>query len=397
MAEGQQTEGEATEETEEEEEELSKEANKALYEAQELIKEDDFAGARQKLLDFVATEPEKIPVILYEMLGFVYSQEDNMEGAREAFKSGHELDPDSENILRNYAIASLQTERFEEAAVLFEKLFDMMEQKDSKILQHAAMSWYQVENLDEAKRLLLRLFDLPEEPKPDWFKLIINICVELEQMAEAEDWIRQFLRLDPMQAEYWNLLAQMMLDKDDYRGAAGALEISYAVKAPSRGRQWEVLADIYAYLNALLKAAGSLEVALKGKTPDDKYLVLVDAYSRAHRFDTALARIDQLIAVAPTARLYMQKGNLLYDAGRVKAGIQAWDGCIDLDARNDECLFAKGLAQWDLRRWDDAQKTFSDAARVEGKYQLQAEDAIAILDDLESAKYDPNFDFRKGR
>jgi tetratricopeptide (TPR) repeat protein len=371
-------------------EELSKEASKALFEAQELMKNDDFAGGRKFLLDFLATDPDPIPIVLFHMLGYSYSSEGNMEEARKVFKQGYEAAPDDENLLLNYAIATWEVEKFADAAPLFELIYATGEKKDSKFLQQAAAAWYQDENFLEAKRVLKQMLALPEKPKPDWYQMIINICMEMEQMDEAEDYVLEYLRFDPLKAEYWRLLAQFRLDGDDYRSAAGALEISYVIKSPAKNKNWEDLADLYAYLNAPLKVAGTLVNALKGvKENDPKFLQLVEFYARAQRFDTAIDFLDKMIAVEKTAKLFLEKGKIEYDAGRTRKAIKAWGDCIEADSKEGDCRILKGFAEWDLKDWDDARETFEGALALD-KYRLQAEDAIAVLEDLEAAKYDPD-------
>lgn len=373
-------------------EELSREATQALFNAQEAMKEDDFAGGRKFLLDYLATKPpeEKTPIVLYHMLGYSYSSEGNMVEAQKVFKQGWEAAPEDKDLLLNYAIATWEIEKFEEAAPLFEKSYEIREKKDSKYLHQAAAAWYQAEKFLEAKRVLKQMLALPEKPNPDWYQMIINICMELEQMDEAEDYVLEFLRFDPLKDEYWRLLAQFRLDDDDYRSAAGALEISYAVKAPRKKKSWEDLADLFAYLNAPLKVTGNMRNALTGaKANDPKFLQMAEFYARAQRFSPAVELIDKMIAVERTAKLYLEKGKILYDGGRIKDAIKAWESCIEVDDDIGECHILKGFAEWDLEDWDTSRETFEGALGID-EHRLQAEDAIAVLEDLESAKYDPD-------
>ncbi|MEE8398783.1 MAG: tetratricopeptide repeat protein [Desulfobacterales bacterium] len=384
---------------EKEPEKLTKEAQTALYTAQEAIKVEDYAGGRQILMDFLAAlrlknsanpdQPEMIPTVLYLMLGHTYYAEENLVEAQKVFKTGYEADPSDENMLLNYAITTYETEMFTEAAPLFERLYEVKEKKDAKFLHQAAICWYQVENFDEAKRILKRLIALPGDPKAEWYQMIINICMELEQMDEAEGYIRQFLAMVPLNADYWRLLAQMRLNKEDYKGGAGALEISYFIKTPKKAKNWEDLADLFAYLNAPLRSAQNLEKAYKSEgapTKVEKRLQLVEAYARALRVEKAVDHLDKIIAEKPTTKLYLEKGKLLYDALRVKAAIVALDQAIKLDRKNGEALVLKGFAAWDLKDWKTSRKAFTAASQIK-KHRLQAEDAIAVLDDLESVKH----------
>lgn len=364
---------------------LSREAQKALYACQEALKTDDYTGARQFLLDYLATQPEDIPTVLYLMLGHTWYQQENIKEAKKAFKKGYEADPGDMNLLLNYALTSFELEKFLEAAPLFEKLYRQKEKKDSKYLNQAAAAYYQGENLDEAKRVLKELIELPEEPKPVWYELLVQICMEREEMKEAEMYVKRYLVIKPMNADYWRLLAQLRLDKEDYGGGAGALDIAYHIDSPKK-KGWEDLSELYSYLNAPLRSARSLEQAYKKDKPEKGYLKIVDYYARAQRYDRAISYIDELIKKGPTAFLLMEKGKRLYDAGRLNDAIKAFEECVELDPKQGEAHLLMGFAAWDLKKWNEAKRAFSYAGKIK-KYRYQAEDAIAILDDLMDVKY----------
>jgi len=364
---------------------LTREAQKALYECQEALKKDDHIGARQFLLDYLATQPEEIPPVLYLMLGHTWYQQENLKEAKKAFKKGYEADPSDMNLLLNYAIACFETEEFLEAAPLFEKLYHQKEKKDSKYLNQAAAAYYQGEDLDGAKRVLKELVELPGDPKLLWYELLIQICMEREEMKEAEMYVKRYLGIKPMKADYWRLLAQLRLDKDDYGGGAGALDIAYHIDLPKK-KGWEDLSDLYSYLNAPIRSARSLERAYKKDKAEKGYLKIVDFYARAQRHDKAISYLDELIKEKPTASLLMEKGKRLYDAGHLRDAIKAFEECVALDSNKGEAYLIMGFVAWDLKEWARAKTAFFYAGKTR-KYRYQSEDAIAILDDLMNAKY----------
>lgn len=390
-----QTEEKKKESEPEERVRMSRDAQKALYSAQEAMKLEKFVAARNFLVDYRATlTPEEqqlddnLPVMYFHMLAATWTAEDNLEEARKIFKDGWDRYPNDEALMINYAITTYNTEHFKEAGPLFERIYATVEKKDSRYLQQAAAAYYQIENYKEAKRVLTQMFALPEKAKPEWYQMIIQVCMELNQMKEAENYVLQYLSEDPMKSEYWILYAQMRLDQEDYRGGASALEIAYHIKQPTRITRYEELADLYNYLNAPLKAAKSLEIALREKKSDEDQLTqkIVQIYTRAQRFDIALSYLDKMIAQNPTEKLYFEKARLLYDIRRMDEAIDALDECLKLNRKMGDALILKGFAAWYLKDWDKARDAFNAASDIKS-VRLQADDALAVLDDLESAKH----------
>jgi tetratricopeptide (TPR) repeat protein len=198
-------------------------------------------------------------------------------------------------------------------------------------------------------------------------------------------YVKRYLAIKPMKADYWRLLAQLRLNEDDYGGGAGALDIAYHIDSPKR-KGWEDLSDLYTYLNAPIRSARSLERAYKKEKTEKGYLKIVDSYFRALRHDKAISYIDELIKEKPTASLLLEKGKRLYDAGRFNDAITAFEECVKLESKQGEAYLIMGFAAWDLKEWDRAKTAFSYAGKTR-KYRYQAEDAIAILDDLMDAQY----------
>lgn len=165
------------------------EAFKALSEAQEIMKTDDFAGGKQILLDYLATEPDDIPIVLYHMLGYAYSRDGYIMKAQSVYRDGYRTYPDSGDLLLNYAISTWELGKLVEAAPLFEKAYDTSQVKDARLLHQAAAAWYDAEVFAESKRVLRRMLDLDGKPESEWYRMIANACMELGQYDEAREYL----------------------------------------------------------------------------------------------------------------------------------------------------------------------------------------------------------------
>jgi len=366
---------------EEKEEKLPTDALKALYEAQLLMQEDQYDGAIARLNEYLAKQPPDVPARVYMMLGNCWYAKENFEETRKAFEKAYEIDPSDIITLKNYANVTYQTERFVDAAALWEKLFDMEDPKQPRTLWYAAGAYYQAEDLKNSKRVLERLLRLPGTPDPQWYKLIIEISYAQEQFADVERYVLEFLTLDPLQSYYWSLLSQIRLDREDLMKGTSDLEIAYRIEAPRRQRQWGNLGELYRYVRAPLMEARCYEEAYKGDDGPEGYIRIAKAYEDALRYDEAVKILDEGIKKNPSADLYFEKGQLLYNAARFSEAVEAFEECVKLDRKRGDAYTIMGFAAWSLQNWDKARTAFADASRIP-KYRAQANSAIEALKPL---------------
>jgi tetratricopeptide (TPR) repeat protein len=253
---------------------LPTEALKALYEAQMFMNDGLYDDAIARLNAYLATEPFDIPAKAYMVLGNCWYNKEDFEETREAFGKAYEIDPTNVVALRNYAAMTYQTERFADAAALFEKLYGIEETPQTRTLWNAASAYYQAEDLNNSKRVTERLLRLPGTPDPEWYKLIIDICYTLEEMEETEGYILEFLELNPLQSYYWHILAQIHLDKNDLLSGARALEMALSIRPTNNKMPWKTLAELYLIIGDTEKAAHYCEKA--GVTEEEAARILAD-------------------------------------------------------------------------------------------------------------------------
>jgi tetratricopeptide (TPR) repeat protein len=362
---------------------LPKEAIKALYLAQQALKEENYDETIKTLTEYMAVATEAIPLPAYQMLGHAYYQKKDTENTRKTFETAHKAFPDNTEMLQNYTILTYETGRLIEAAQLFEKLYRQKGKTDKKILHQAAGIYFQAENLTEAKRVLTELLTSGGELDLKWYDDMIALCVEQQQWKDAEKWAKEFLERQPEKAEYWRLLAQMRLDRDEYKSAASALEIAYRLNPP-RPSEWLELSDLYLYLNAPLMAIRCMEVGYGNDLDDNEQLKIARVYARTRRFHEALKAVDEAFQKYPKASVLLEKGRLLYDARRYNDAIAALEACVKMDSKQGEAWFLMGFAAWNLKDWEKARSSFVSASALP-KYHAQANDAVTVLDDLMEA------------
>ena len=366
---------------------LPKESIKALYLSQQAIQAENYDEAIGLLTEYMASATEEVPVPAFQMLGHAYYGKDDVENARKTFARGHEAFPESADILLNLAVLTYELgDREKETARLFEKLYRLTGQTDPKYLYQAASLYFYSRELREAKRVLDQLLSSKHKAELKWYDDMIAICVELNQMGEAEKWAKETLAREPGQARYWRLLAQMRLDREEYKAAASALEIAHRLEGAKKG-DWLELSELYLYLNAPLMAIRCMEFAYPAKMPEKRKAKIAATYARTLRFEEAMKYLDEALREKPSADLLFEKGRVLYDAMRYEEAIVALEQCSKMDPQYGQAYILAGFAAWNMKQWEQARSAFVKAS-VLPKFRDQANDAVGVLDDLMTAMAD---------
>ncbi len=379
----------AQEEQEQEKEEgprLTREAQLAMVNAQELMGKEDNAGALKTLLDFLATGPEFIPETMYLMLGALYYYEENLEESVKAYEKGHNAFPDSENMALQYSVMLTNAQKYDRAAPMFEKVYEMITKKDIKYLINAAKCYYLAEKLEDSKRVFKRLIKMTDPPEKDWYDSIIRIAEDQQNSQEAEGYVMEALTFYPMEVKYWNVLASLRQQQEDIRGTASAYDIATHVKPPEGINQWKILIQLYNYLNVPLRAATKMQKTFDIEKPKEKdHITIANAYVRAMKTDEAVAYLDKVIAKERSVNLMLEKAKILYDARRNKQAIEALDQLLAADPKNEEAYIMKGWVAWDMKEWDAAEDAFEKVINDKDLRQ-QAKEALGGLTSLKEAR-----------
>ena len=376
-------------EKEKKEEKLTTQARLAIYKAQTAMSEEKQDEALEILDSYIATQPRVVPLRVYELMGYIWLEKDNIEQARKYFRIMYDARPDDPKIMRNYAVLTYQTERYAEAAVLFEQLYEIEDETTpGGALPQAAQAYMLAEDLDNSKRVLEKLVKLPGEPDPKWYEALISICIQREEDKDAENYILDFLHLDPLKAPYWKHLSQIRMKQDEWQTATSDLEISHRVEAPKRQSDWIALGDLYTRaVNAPLLGVRCYREAYKDDNAEKGYLSVSRIFQRTCRYDEAIKTLDEGIRKNPmSARLLFEKGRVLYDARRYREAVAALKECVKIDPESGDAYFQMGLAAWTAKEWDTARTAFVQAKRLSEKYRSQCNSVIGLLDELNEEK-----------
>ena len=362
-------------------ERLSPLARQALHKAQMRLDAGQFAEAALLLDEYAAQSEEAVPSQVYLMLGNAHYQNKNAKKALDAFQAGLKAFPDNDQLARNCAVVCYELGRHADAGRLFEKAYALIAPKDPILLFHAGSAYYSGEDFSAAARVLERLLADQAQPQRDWVRLAVHAHLEAGLYEKTEAMLGRYLAANPEDAPYWELLAKLHLDREEYAKAAAALDICYRLREPS-GKELERLASLYTYSNAPLMASATLQRAGTDAADTEYGSRIARLYTAAGRPEEAmrlLSRYDR------SASLAGKKGRILYDARRFREAESELRKALGQGDGAAENLYLLGMCAWERRDWKTAREYFK---RLLGDkaYSPRVRIPLVVIEDIETAR-----------
>ena len=352
---------------------MSESFYRRLSRAHELLDEDNLTEALD-LMDRV--RPDRISEYeaaqLYQTYGFVYSLLERENEAFEAFEKCLELDALPTFVQQGivYSVAGYYAgqERFEESSRTLLRWFryEAEPQAEAYILMGA--NFAQREMMRDALPYVVRANQLAEAPNESWRNLQLAIHVELRQVPEAIELLKENIGIWPDKLRFYQVLSGLYMETNNDEGALSALTIPW-----HRG-MLETEADILnltrlnLYLDNPARAGEILSQAMdRGHVEEnfDNLRLLLNSWTMAREMDRAVDAIDKLAELSEDGEFYYRKAMLLNETGD-------WGGVVDSARRAlekgglenpGEVWILQGVALAELRRFDEALEAFESAKR----------------------------------
>jgi len=355
---------------------LTREEQSVLYQAQEALNKKAYNKAQSLLDAYIKKNPETKNSLAWYALGNALYMSGNIEKAFNAYEKGFKFNPKSFNLCINLAKTACDLDRFSKAGQLLEKAYTLSTKKDRELLLQAGTAFYKANDFPKARDVLKKAVSGQKQINTDWLRLYIHVCLELKEWKDAENTLEIFLKKHPENVQYWKLLAQIRLNRNNYNDAAAALEIAYGMEMP-RPKELEELANLYFLMNLPLKAARTLEKAW-GRKPGPKQCEKISkAFAMAQRKEQAINYMNLAIKQNPCAALYYEKGKLCYEWGLWKKAVLSFKNCIKLNPEQHMASLLLGYCALEIEDFDLAAKSFLNASKKE-KYKKEALAALEL-------------------
>ena len=352
---------------------MSESFYRRLSRTHELLDEDSLSEALD-LMDRIRTDrlSDYEAAQLYQTYGFVYSQMEREGEAFEAFEKCLELDALPTMVQQGivYSVAGYYSgeERFAESNDTLMRWFRYEEEPRSEAYILLGANFAQQEMMQDALPYVIRANELAEAPNESWRNLQLAIHVELRQVPEAIELLKENIGIWPDKLRFYLVLSGLYMETNNDEGALSALTIPWHRGMLETESDILSLARLNLYLENPARAGEVLSQAMeRGHVEEnfDNLRLLLNSWTMAREMDRAVDAIDKLAELADDGEFFHRKAMLLNETGD-------WDGVVNSCRRAlekgglenpGEVWILQGVALAELRRFDEAIEAFESAKR----------------------------------
>lgn len=344
-----------------------------LSRTHELLDEDNLTEALD-LMDRI--RPDRLSdyeaAQLYQTYGFVYSQLDRENEAFEAFEKCLVLDALPTVVQQGivYSVAGYYAgqERFEESNSTMLRWFrhETEPQAEAYILMGA--NFAQRDMMQDALPYVVRANLIAKTPNESWRNLQLAIHVELAQVPEAIDLLKENIGIWPDRLRFYLVLSSLYMEANNDDGALSALIIPWYRGMLETEPDILNLTRLNLYMENPARAGEILSEAMQRgyvEENSDNLGLLLSSWTMAREMDHAVDTIDKLAERSEDGQFYYRKAMLLNETGD-------WDGVVDSCRRAlekggleipGEVWILQGVALAELQRFEEAIEAFESAKR----------------------------------
>ena len=357
---------------------LSGRAQRALIEAQAKREADGPAAAARGLEEFLEKRPQDDHPYLQFHLGNHLVLAERPTEARRHYLRAIEQAPEYAAAWLNLGEVAYGQGDYREAGEAFERSFAAGDSVRAELLYYASAAYLSAQEAARAIELLRHLLSgRYGEPALEWYRVLFAALAPDDPPDWSEPLVGEMLAHHGANPAAWQLGAQFAASAGDYQNAAAYLTISGYFRPPSR-QELRQLGSLYLAAGIPARASEFLAQAVADSAGPTEYEQLVSACVAAH--DTIRAReiLARALAAAPTARLWMLRGDLDYMAGRYAEASEAFARAAELDETSGRAHLMLGYCAISLDRRADAIQHLRRAH----KDPDQAGSAMTLLEQL---------------
>jgi tetratricopeptide (TPR) repeat protein len=346
----------------------------------EQVSEQRYDEAQQEL-DRLLTRSggdEYLEAIVYQALGQVAWSQEHYESALANFEKALDLDilPDTTHFALMYQVAQLYylQERYVDSLKKLERWLCHSPQEETgstawvlKASIHSRMNDYinALASIDTA-------ISLDENPQEQWYQLKLAAHFELEQYPAVAATLEAMVALWPQKKEYWIQLSQVSYKLKQSEKALAVMALAYRNHLLDSESDLLWLSSLYTLAGIPYKAAVVIQKGMDdGVVPgaERNWLMVADSWYRAEELELALQAYRKAGAASEDGNVDLRRAYILVDLERWGDALAALNAALDKDGldqrKTAEAYLLRGVAHFNLKKFDDARSDWVVASRFE--------------------------------
>lgn len=352
---------------------MSESFYRRLSRTHELLDEDNLTEALD-LMDRIRTDrlSDYEAAQLYQTYGFVYSQMEREGEAFDAFEKCLELDALPTMVQQGivYSVAGYYSgeERFAESNDTLMRWFRYEAEPRSEAYILMGANFAQQEMMPDALPYVIRANELAETPNESWRNLQLAIHVELRQIPEAIELLKENVGIWPDKLRFYQVLSGLYMEANNDEGALSALTIPWHRGMLEAESDILNLARLNLFLENPARAGEILSQAMeRGYVEEnfDNLRLLLNSWTMAREMNRAVDAIDKLAELADDGEFFHRKAMLLNETGDWGGVVDSCRSALEKGGLENpgEVWILQGVALAELRRFDEAIEAFESAKR----------------------------------
>ena len=334
----------------------------------------DLDGAMESLRSMMEWNLSKYEkAVVYQFMGFVYVQQNNVDEAIRVFKKVVDLNvlSNSQHQSTQFNLASLygSQEKWDLAIETLMMFYKFQKEPVSESYIMTGIAYFQKGQPLEALPYIHIANEKALKPKEQWLQLELAILFINKRYDEAIEVVTKLSTYWPEKEKYWETMAGTYMEMQKDADALAALSLGYKNDAISKAETLENLARLNLYLEIPYQAATLIEKNIdRGSIENNEknLRLLLGAWTAAREFDKAIGVIDILAPLTGEGKLYIQKAMLLNENGDWKGVQDATEKALtDTGLENPgDVYILRGMAETELGNYDQAVESFSQAIEL---------------------------------
>ena len=349
----------------------------AVYEEVGEEKFDNAYADLQKMLKR-AGRNEYLQAILYQALAQVEWSRKNYDASLSHFEKAVELNalPDQQHFSLMYQIAQLyfMKDRYDDAlealALWFCKVPEETVTSHAYVLKASINA--QKKDYREALKAIEVAIAMDEDPKESWYQLKLASHFELGQFPEAAATLELMITRWPDKKSYWMQLSQIYYKLEQEDKALASLALAHRKGLLDKQGDITYLSSLYSNANVPFKAAEVMEDGINSgivEPTKENWTLVAETWYAAEELERSLAAFEKAGKAADDGDIDLRRGFILVDMEDWETALQALDQALSKgglgDRREGEAYLLRGMAKFNLGRFDSASSDWGKAARYE--------------------------------
>ena len=339
---------------------------KAVYAAQQSVKQKAFQKAKERLEKFLHDYPENDHYLLEFTLANVLTFSGEGKESIRHYKKALQLRPGYEPAWQNLGKVYFDLKEYDKAGDCLLQAHKLSRKKDPGLLYNVAVCYLMAGRERKALPHLEYLAGgKAGPPRMKWLEAYLKVCLDLKEKHRAVRTVKLLIDDNPTEQRWWKIAGKFYLEDNDYKKALACLTICSYLAPPKRA-DIIVLGDLNYSLRLPLEAAAYYQKALDQKEDASVYRKLANACIAGHRYEQAIEVLSRALKFKPSSKMWSMTDDLFYEQENFLKARQAYEESLKLDPKNGRALLMMAYCAMHMKDLDMAKKAFTKAAHFPG-------------------------------